>query len=141
MDDFAWLPALDIGLNKMNDEHRGLISIMGRLAHLNGAGVGKKKLFETFDDLIVTTQLHFSDEEELMKASRYPDLPGHKALHHGMLRKLEQHRDEYEKSPALRVPTAVFDFFRLWLTTHIMLVDRKYAEHCRSIGWKDGVHC
>ena len=61
-----------------------------------------------------------------MKAAAYEGLDNHLWVHKDLLGKLDQHVAEFQAGPGTLSP-AFFSFLRLWLTAHIMGIDRKYA--------------
>lgn len=125
---FQWNTALDVGVESMNVEHKGLLDAMGHIEILMGLGSPKRELLEAFAELISLVREHFRDEEALMAATQYQGLAQHKVLHESLVTRLIEQREEYLSAPTAVLPSAVMDFFRLWLTTHIMIVDKKYGE-------------
>ena len=125
--ELKWNSSLDIGVEAMNREHQDLIAQMSRVERINLRGT-KTEISEAFDDLITATELHFRDEEELMEKYKYPGIGFHVKLHESMLQTLQRHQEEYDRGTWAHLPSAVFDFFRLWIATHIMIADRKYGE-------------
>ena len=54
-----------------------------------------------------------------------------------LIERMTEQKEEFDKTPVARIPSAVFDFFKLWITTHIMIVDKKYGEYCVANGIVD----
>lgn len=128
MSRFVWTDALDVGVSKMNFEHQRLIQLMGELQDLNQKRAGKDEICAAFEVLVDCVELHFMNEEAYLMTKNYPDLESHKLIHENLIKALNKHYREYRTSITNRVPSAVFDFFQSWLTTHILLVDKKYSS-------------
>lgn len=126
---FIWSPALDVGNSRLNHEHREILALMARLQVLNTKSMSKVALLSAFDELIQYTQLHFAEEEEHMAAMSYPKLETHMRLHTSLLNSLAGYRAELMSSVYGRFPVSVFDFFKTWMISHIMIADKQYAEH------------
>jgi hemerythrin-like metal-binding protein len=126
--EFKWDSSLALDIPHIDEEHRQIIDTMNRIADLNRKSFDKEQLLSSFKLLIGLTQKHFKDEEELMRQENYPNFETHKRIHDSFLETLERYKVEMESSVYRRFPSAVFDFFKTWITTHIMIVDRQYQE-------------
>ena len=130
--EYEWSASLDVGNEKMNSEHRELLRRMAQIEELNTKTLNKQALAEAYLGLIDFVHKHFREEEEHMKAMRYPQLETHQRIHESMLDALMRYYREFEASVYGRFPSSVFDFFKTWVLTHIMMVDRQYAEFEKS---------
>lgn len=129
MSEFKWTATLDVGDDLMNREHQVLIEKMGKLASYNLRSLSKKDILFYYDDLIEYTKRHFRDEEALLEKLDYIGLDQHKRIHEGLLEAMNRYREEFNTSVSGRLPSSVLDFFRTWITTHILVVDKQYAGH------------
>lgn len=127
-DSFSWTPALDVKVEFLNEEHRVLITRMNHIARQNKISLSKDTLITLFEELIQFTRQHFDDEEKYLSSIQYPKLDQHARIHNQLIEKLNQYRDEFRKAVQGRFPESVFDFFRTWITTHILIVDKEYAN-------------
>lgn len=132
MEEFNWTPSLDVGNEAMNDEHKELINKMRNLIALNQRSLSKNDLLFYYDDLVSYTKRHFRDEEVYLKSINYPGLEQHKRIHTGLTDALDRYREEFKSSVSGRFPSSVFDFFRTWITSHILVVDKSYSELAKS---------
>ena len=89
-------------------------------------------LLEKFDLLVAATHEHFDDEEKHMQTIGYPGLERHHQIHQQLFEALDKYRREFTASVYGRFPSSVFDFFKTWLITHIMIVDRQYADFLKN---------
>ena len=125
---FRWSEILDIGKPQLNGEHREIIDQMAEVQALNSHTLSKEALLAAFDELIRCTRKHFKDEEEHLEAIAYPKREAHKRLHNSLMKSLRKYRLELVNSVYGRFPSSVFDFFRTWMVSHIMMADKQYAE-------------
>jgi len=132
MEEFKWTPYLDVGNEAMNDEHRELINKMQNLTALNQRSLNKNDILFYYDDLVNYTKRHFQDEEIYLESINYPGLEQHKRIHVGLMDALARYREEFKSSVSGRFPSSVFDFFRTWITSHILVVDKGYSELAKS---------
>jgi hemerythrin len=137
MERLTWSPALDIGNDKLNNEHQDLIALMDQIQEANATSMDKARLLDSYDRLVRATQQHFSDEEQYLASFAYPELEQHQRIHQQLLEALVRYRGEFTKSVHGRFPAAVFDFFKTWILTHIMLVDKRYATYHEGLSAKD----
>jgi hemerythrin len=77
------------------------------------------------------TVQHFRDEEALLTSVNYPQLDSHKSIHAQLLEDFGKHSSAFEAGPGTVAPE-FFNFLKLWLTAHIMHIDRKYSGHCQA---------
>jgi hemerythrin-like metal-binding protein len=132
----AWSPALSVGNAPLDNEHRILLARMNELVEANGRSMDKAWMLGQFDELVALTRHHFDGEEEHMALIGYPGLKQHQRIHDQLFTAMEKYRSEFQQSVYGRFPSSVFDFFATWLTTHIMIVDRQYADYerrCRRL--------
>lgn len=126
-----WSDKLDIGVEKMNDQHKNLLSIMNCLHDAFEA----KKPFETQQSLLAelgaATVAHFSEEEAYMEKIEFSGITVHKAIHADLLASFSEHQEIAQNSQAL--DEKLFTFLRLWLTAHIMSIDVKYTVRALDI--------
>jgi hemerythrin-like metal-binding protein len=125
----AWDPTrFDVGVAKMNDEHRVLVGLMNDIHDRAGAGAGKAELQALFEKLAEATVRHFSDEEAYMESIGFAELRTHKAIHAKLLADFTTHVARFEAGDG-KVDKAFFDFLSLWLRSHICHLDVKYGPN------------
>lgn len=128
----AWNAAkFDVLVPKMNDQHHKLVDMMNTLYDRASANVGKAELGQLITQLAQYTVRHFREEEAMMEALQFPELPRHKIIHQKLLDDFAFHQANFNQGDGSISP-AFFDFLKLWLTSHIMHIDRKYGEFSRQ---------
>ncbi|MBI3544608.1 MAG: hemerythrin family protein [Deltaproteobacteria bacterium] len=129
---YEWSPSLEVGSKRMDDEHRELLGRMARVEELNSRSLDKTAVIDAFDDFVTCVRFHFTDEEAHMVKMGYPKTDVHHRIHESLLDALTRYRAELMTSVHGRFPSSVFDFFKTWITTHIMIVDRQYCDFERA---------
>lgn len=123
----------DVMVPEMNAQHEKLIGIMNKLYARADAKASKAELDRLLIDLRKFTIQHFREEEAMLDQVGFPQRDRHKSIHAKLLEDFGTHYDTFSKGPGVLSP-AFFEFLRLWLTSHIMHIDRKYSEYCRQQG-------
>lgn len=132
---FVWNSKLELGVSRMDDEHKILVEKINILvSRLEEQHVAKdKKALETaFGDLADYTAEHFSDEEKFMESIGYPQLQSHRRIHENLLKQVGAFGAQIRNGTL--DDSKLVSFLRNWLISHIMGVDMQYAEHSRSHG-------
>jgi len=114
-----------IGIPEIDEQHRQLFECIDRLE--NAADQRQRELaaFYVLDELKGYARIHFSVEEIVMRLFDYPGLEAHAAEHREFsarleaLGKIELARDVHAEAGR---------FLREWLTQHIMVSDKRYAD-------------
>jgi len=114
MKSLDWIPALELGDELLDSQHKHLFELYNRVLLVDGGHPNRQKLFL---DLLDYVDTHFADEERLMESIGYPELEFHKGLH----RQLVERVMFLKNSPDWEV----LDFFQEWLFRHIMAQDHK----------------
>lgn len=123
----TWHPSLSVGIAHLDDHHRRLIDLLNQLGAAVGAGNPREVTGLVLGELIRYVYYHFGEEERLMEAAGYDDLPAHRQSHRIMaehVRSLEQH---YDRDPSAVVAAELHAFLADWLVHHISSEDARYA--------------
>ena len=78
---YQWDSSLETGYQKVDNQHKQLISTLNNIITASREGKGKDEIFKTLDFLTGYTIMHFSDEEKLMNKYDYADYLVHKRYH------------------------------------------------------------
>ena len=122
-----WEPALELGHEAMDADHRQLVALVNQLANAVVNNLGKAAYDALLDDLIVHTRAHFGMEEQLMAACSYPDADEHRAVHAKLIKDALEYRAKFDSSAEPSV--SLLYFFDQWLTRHILSSDRELARY------------
>ena len=128
---FAFSDEYKTGIELIDNEHKKLFEIMGRVDAL----IHNEDLYDRFDEILNLidelkdyTVFHFSDEEKLMEEKGYPALEAQKKAHRGFVDKLEEiNLDEVDEDQEAYL-SDLLEYLLHWLTGHILGMDKKIGE-------------
>lgn len=116
---------LGVGVDAMDHEHRLLIDRMNAVYDGAEKGLPYPEMKKRMDELAAYTVKHFKDEEEYMEKMKFEGLGTHKIIHQQLLTQFDDHMKKFQDSQ--QVSGAFFSFLKVWLTSHIRGIDRKYG--------------
>jgi hemerythrin len=128
-----WSPAFSVKVKKFDDQHKKLIDLLNQLHDAMKAGQGNAMLGLVLQSLITYTATHFKEEEQVMQANGYPDLPQHKIEHEKLVKQVLDLQKKFQSGGGVLTLT-VMSFLKDWLTSHIQGVDKKYGIFLNAKG-------
>lgn len=132
---YAWSKDLETGNAKIDGQHHELIDAINKLLEACSGGRGRAEIGSTLSFLNNYIARHFSDEEQLQLATRYPDYPNHKQYHEGFKKSVRDIMADYERGGAdIVLVGKVNSIIASWLITHIKREDTKVAAHIKAAG-------
>lgn len=131
MELIKWTDQYKLDIKEIDNQHYGLVIIINELFTLMSEGKAKDKLNDIFDHLTDYTRKHFSTEELVLYKYAYPDLEQHKGEHKKFIEKLEGFKNDF-LNKKITISLEVLNFLKDWLLNHILISDKKYAEHVRK---------
>ena len=126
-----WSPAFELGIPRIDAEHRHLTGIVNAFYEAYRAGTGREKTFPVLNLLVKYVDVHFRSEERLMEAGRYPELLRHRREHEKLTEQIFELAEKYEVGDS-EISFAVMQFLKHWLLDHILQEDKKIADHLRG---------
>ena len=123
-----WTPALSVGVEEVDEQHRELFRRAERLiAALRGGH--REEVVPLLSFLEGYVVLHFEAEEKLMRERRYPALEAHAAAH-------KKSREDYadvmmqflRTGPTALVALTVHNWLSDWLRSHIAGMDQEMGH-------------
>ncbi|WP_448188009.1 bacteriohemerythrin [Azospirillum sp. sgz301742] len=121
-----WTDALSIDVARIDDQHRTFIGLVNRLNAFSNSNASHAELRTILAELVCYAEVHFSDEEDWMRQSGYPQIQEHAAAHsaaaatiHDMMFRDVEGQDLYSALGAFLMP---------WLVTHIMKHDKAFGD-------------
>jgi len=130
MDDVMWTPAVRIGNQFIDDEHKHLFALVRRLVVSMQDGRGSTASRHIASELVAYTKIHFGHEEALMRAVSYPDFRAHEKQHREMARRAEDIERDLAQG-AGRVGE-LLGFLTYWLREHIARDDADIARYLKQ---------
>lgn len=125
-----WNDAFSIGLDKIDEQHKGLIEIINRLHATLKRDVDDLSIASIFLDLRKYTLQHFADEETCMLKDGFPELDKHKKVHRELETLLEGYERKFDSGDTM-VAIDLAEFLMTWLTEHMIKMDGQYGEFLR----------
>lgn len=119
------------GIDLIDNEHKELFAIMGKIDKLVKERVSKEDLPEVnelLQRLKKYTIDHFRDEEEYMESIHYEAIEAQKRAHQAFAMRMEEiHLDENESNLQEEMQSLV-EFLLGWLVNHIVHMDKKIGN-------------
>jgi hemerythrin-like metal-binding protein len=133
---FQWNESLSVGIEKIDMQHKKLISLINDLYQAMTSGKGKEELDKIFKELFDYVKTHFFDEEKLMFVHHYEGYEAHKREHQKFSEQLKKYKEKFDKGDR-KIAIEVSDFLKEWLVNHIMKTDQQYAPYLKERIRKD----
>ncbi|MCS6983909.1 MAG: bacteriohemerythrin [Leptospiraceae bacterium] len=124
-----WDSSLSLNIPVIDEQHQALFRLLSKLVD---AAFEQKELAldEIFNALNDYVHNHFSFEEKLFRQFNYEHAEEHKRHHEGLKESLKAY---YEKFSQGNLSAAeLMEFLQGWITGHIAVEDKKYAEVLRT---------
>lgn len=124
MDLIYWRDSYNVGNQKVDEQHKYLVKLINDLFHALGAKDGDDKLKIIFIELVNYTINHFTGEESLMSAAKYPALFAHKNEHLYFINKIKELKGKFNQGDN-KAKLETLNFLKDWLLNHISGTDKK----------------
>ena len=131
-----WSDDYALGLDQIDEQHRGLVETVGRIEELLDQELTesiRQEFGAIYDQLISYVEIHFSTEENLLKEHKFPGFDEHRAEHMLFVSKVLTYYRQWKKGDDESAGHAL-NFLRVWLINHIQITDALYSEFLRSRG-------
>ena len=122
-----WSDDFTTGNDRMDDDHRRLLSLFNEFSMAVNAGKGGTIVRGVLDELVDYTRYHFAREELLMMEAHYPDYLHHKKMHDIFARQVEDVCNHL--SVGADMCAFLLSFLAKWLSGHILGADRKLGRY------------
>ena len=126
-----WTPALSVGVENLDEEHKKLIAICNKLAHNIKGPSNSKTITQEFEELRAYTVYHFSNEEKYQKSIFYPDLNSHTKEHVRLRKSVKDFQQSLYREGYIPQQN-VIAFLKDWLINHVLHEDMKIGQFARS---------
>lgn len=124
---FSWNSSFEIGIDKIDEQHKNLVNIISNLFESMKVGLGYKQVEKTINDLKDYSIIHFTDEENFMMEINFPNFIEHKEAHKYFTDKVDDFANKY-KNQEIALSLQILDFLKNWLTNHILTADQEIAQ-------------
>ena len=123
---FSWKPAYSVGIEKFDEDHQKLFSLMLEMYKALNRLPGKDEAKVVLAELKDYTETHFSREEVLMKQHEYPGYEAHCAQHEEMKQKINDFQSQFDDKD-VSVSKDILRYLENWLIYHIRVTDKQYT--------------
>jgi hemerythrin len=126
-----WNEEFSVGVPEMDEQHKKWIAIINELHDAMKTGKANTVMSDILTKMIDYIVFHFTAEENLLKTKNYSDFYGHKKTHDQYAVKAKEMVKEFMSGKVL-MSLQVMDSLRDWLTSHIMIQDKKYGSYFKG---------
>ncbi|MDR0324403.1 MAG: bacteriohemerythrin [Treponema sp.] len=131
---YQWDSSLETGYEKIDNQHRQLVSTLNNLIEASEQGKDKDEIFKVLDFLTGYTIMHFKTEEDLQVKYNYPDYYNHRRLHEDFKATVKELSERLVKEgPTPSVVVIVTTTIGEWLVNHIKGDDFRMAAYVKSM--------
>ena len=128
----GWTDAHKMGIGTIDEQHRALAAMVGRVGAEFAAGRNAPRLRSALDELVAFARAHFAAEEALMDRYAIADRAAHKQAHRRLL------QDAQSLAPNCRSRTMMVGFLHGWLLRHVDSADKELARQLLAKGYSEG---
>lgn len=119
----VWTDKNNLNIPIIDEQHRGIVSIINSLHYFIRQGLGFQALLPTIIIMEQYSTIHFEAEQMLLKKYGYPDYDNHFLLH----AQLKENIKAIKAQSFLKKDSdAVINFLKNWWVHHINVEDKKY---------------
>jgi hemerythrin-like metal-binding protein len=123
-----WNDSNNLGIPIVDEQHRGIVSIINSFHHFIQEGHGMDSMVPTIGALEHLIRMHFKTEEALFRKIDFPEYTEHIQAHKKFLQQAQAASTESMTTGDARI---LLDFLKLWWMTHINREDRKYLPYLK----------
>ena len=121
----VWKPEYDLGIPIIDEQHRGIVTIINSLYYGTQSNYIKNILAPTIDMLRSYADIHFQTEEYFLETIDYPGAANHRLLHREYTSKLAGIEREISVD---KDPRQLMGFLKKWWLGHICEEDTLFIN-------------
>jgi hemerythrin len=129
----TWSEKYSVGVKTLDSQHTVLFDILNDLHAAMMKGEAQSMTGPLLRKLVKYTHEHFSAEEKMLEAAKYPRLTEHRAKHQDLIKQVEDYSARFEWGE-ITLNMHLMEFLRDWLSNHILKVDHEYAPWLKEHG-------
>lgn len=131
-----WEDRYSVGIDLIDHHHRYLIELLNRSYNSISLRRSMDEVHRITLELIEYTYHHLKTEEDMMKNVGYPRFESHVSEHELFLNKLNELKGSLLASDT-RYYVEINYYLEEWLLSHILLLDKDYAEFVNATNQKN----
>ncbi len=129
----TWNGAHKLGIGTIDEQHRALAAMVGRVGAEFAAGRDAPRLRASMGELVAFARAHFAAEEALMDRYAIADRATHKQAH----RRLLQDASSLAHASRSSSMMVTVGFLHEWLLRHVDSADRELARQLLAKGYSE----
>ena len=130
----AWGDAHNLGIGTLDEQHRALAAMVGRVRAEFAAGRDAARLRASLSELVAFARAHFAAEEALMNRYAIADRAAHKQAHQRLLQDASSHVKASRGSGMMITVGLLHE----WLLRHVDSADKELARQLMAKGYVEG---
>jgi hemerythrin len=131
-----WDWTLDIGIDRIDNQHRELFNRLDQLLTSIEDGKGNDEVIKTLDFLEEYVIQHFNEEEDLQKKTNYPLLNIQHAQHEEFKSDLKEFRNIFEtQGTSTLLALNIEEKLVIWFKNHIINLDKDLGDFLIENGY------
>lgn len=135
MPQVEWNDSLSVGVDLIDEQHKGLIQRINDMAVALEEHQAERGVMKTIVFLTDYADYHFSTEEKHMTATGYPGLEEHQAKHEEFKEALGRLEQEFREEGSTKIlADSMHTLLWNWLVKHIQDVDQQFGEYLEEKG-------
>lgn len=127
-----WTPQFTVNHPTMDEHHQKIFKLVNQLHEGIFSKKSKEVLAETLYALIDYTELHFAEEELIMRQHNFPGYTQHKTAHEELLAQVHEFERKFNAGDNTFTPEIFHFLVSGWLVKHILGMDKMYAPFLKS---------
>ena len=131
---YVWKKEYETGIEEIDRQHRGLFKNIDKLLLAIYQGKEEAELYKLGKFMMDYIEEHFTQEEDWMRASNYPELENHINEHKNFVKLYQEFKEEMDyKGPSIYLANRMLKALRSWWEVHILKSDMLYRSYVRKI--------
>jgi hemerythrin-like metal-binding protein len=128
-----WNNSYSVKVAKLDAQHKNVFEMLNGLADAMRQGHGASAIEPTLTRLMEHLRIHITEEEDLMRHTRYPGLVAHQEEHRLYQLRVEKCKADLEKT-SNKDTVALLRILRDIILDHMLRVDIAYSDHFSDNG-------
>lgn len=129
-----WKDEFSVGVKKIDNEHKLLLTMINKAYDFIEDGEDKKAVEELTEDMRRYAFTHFATEAVLMKQSKYPGMGDHLLQHKDFLLHVTPIAKKFDSEEKGEAPIKILFYLADWLKNHIQGADRELGAYLNEQG-------
>jgi len=122
-----WNDSLSVKIDSIDEQHKKLIELINMFYEQVSHRTNNENISILIKGMKDYTQMHFDNEEKLMKQFNYPEYLAHKKEHDLFISKVASVEEKFNSGKAV-LSFEITSFLKEWIKNHIQGSDKKYTN-------------